>query len=245
MTKNKKVDYSKDNSVINFYDLPEVKKLDEDKKFVNKYFANTNINLPCRIGLIGATGSGKSNILLNFITRTPDTFTKIIIVHKIDEKLYDFLKKKLDDQIMFYKGLEELPGFNDLGLTEKDKVLMIFDDIVNEPEKKQEKIIGEYFLLGRKVKAGISLFYLSQMYFKIPKFIREQLSHLFLIKIQDSRDIPKIIKYNSVGIQDKDVLLHMYETATQKQFGFLKIDFKENDINKKFSINWLEFFTFD
>jgi hypothetical protein len=243
---NKKNKNVSNNDMINFYELPAMKKKQKNK-LVNKHYDKTHVNLPCRIAVIGGTGSGKSNCLMNFIARTPDTFTKIIICHKLDEDLYDFLKESVDDEdmIQFYKGLDELPRFNELGLTDKDKVLLIFDDIVNEPEKKQKDIIGQYFLLGRKVGSGISMFYLSQMYFAIPKFIREQLSHLFLIKIQDSRDIPKIIKYNSVGIQDTEVLLHMYKTATEKQFNFLKIDFKSNDINKKFSVNFLEYFNFD
>jgi esterase/lipase superfamily enzyme len=244
MTKNKKVDFSKDNSVINFYEIEDVKKLDKDKKFVNKYFKNTNINLPARIGLIGATGSGKTNILLNFLTRTPDTFTKIIIVHKLDEKLYDFLKKQLEDQIIFYKGLDQLPRFNDLDLTDKDRLLMIFDDVVNDSKKIQEDIILEYFLLGRKVKGGITMFYLSQSYYKIPKSIREQMSTLLIVKLRDNRDIKTIINNNTLGIDDTETINYLYNEATKNKGDFLKIDLYNSDINKVFSKNWLEYFEF-
>jgi hypothetical protein len=232
------------NDIINFYEVPEVKKLDKDKKFVNKYFANTNINLPARIGLIGATGSGKTNILLNFLNRTPDTFTKIIIIHKLDEKLYNFLKEQLEDQIIFYKGLEELPRFKDLGLTDKDRLLMIFDDVVNDSKKIQEDIILEYFLLGRKCGQGITMFYLSQSYYKIPKSIREQMNYLAIVKLKQQRDIKTIIGDNTLGIDDTDIIKHMYNEATKEKGNFLKIDLYNSDINKVFSKNWIQFFEF-
>jgi ABC-type dipeptide/oligopeptide/nickel transport system ATPase component len=238
-----KNDFSKDNTIINFYEIPEVKKFDKNKQFVNKYFKNTNINLPARIGLIGATGSGKSNILINFLTRTPDTFTKIIIVHKLDEKLYDFLKEQLGEQITFYKGLNELPRFKDLELNNKDRLLMIFDDVVNDSKKIQEDIILEYFLLGRKVKSGITMFYLSQSYYKIPKSIREQFSYILIVKLRDNRDIKTIINNNTLGINDTETINYLYNEATKNKGDFLKIDLYNQDVNKIFSRNWIEFFT--
>ena len=241
-----KNDFSKDNTIINFYEIPEVKKFDKNKQFVNKYFKNTNINLPARIGLIGATGSGKSNILINFLTRTPDTFTKIIIVHKLDEKLYDFLKEQLADQITFYKGLNELPRFKDLELNNKDRLLMIFDDVVNDSKKIQEDIILEYFLLGRKVtKAGITMFYLSQSYYKIPKSIREQFSYVLIVKLKQKRDITTIVGDNTLGIDDAETINYLYNEATKNKGDFLKIDLYNSDINKVFSRNWIEFFTIE
>jgi hypothetical protein len=240
-----KNDFSKDNTIINFYEIPEVKKFDKNKQFVNKYFKNTNINLPARIGLIGATGSGKSNILINFLTRTPDTFTKIIIVHKLDEKLYDFLKEQLADQITFYKGLNELPRFKDLELNNKDRLLMIFDDVVNDSKKIQEDIILEYFLLGRKVQSGITMFYLSQSYYKIPKSIREQFSYVLIVKLKQKRDITTIVGDNTLGVNDNETISYLYNEATKNKCDFLKIDLYNSDINKVFSRNWIEFFTIE
>jgi GTPase SAR1 family protein len=246
MTKNKnKLDFSNNNSVVNFYDLKDVKKMDGDKQFVNKYFHNTHINLPARIGLIGATGSGKTNILLNFLNRTPDTFTKIIICHKLDEKLYDYLKTKLGDMVITYKGLNELPRFNELELDDKDRLLLVFDDIVNDSKKLQEDIVLEYFLLGRKVKAGITMFYLSQSYYKIPKSIREQVNYVFIVRLKDKRDIKTIIGDNTLGIDDTDVLKYIYNEATKERGDFLKIDLFNPNVNKVFSKNFLEFFNFE
>lgn len=234
--------FLKGNDIINFYEIDEIKK----NKINNKvFYKSVEMNLPCRIGLIGATGSGKSNVLLNFLGRLPSVFTKIIIVHKLEEPLYDYLKEQIgNDNILFCKGLDELPKFNELNISKDDRLLLIFDDIVNEPIKLQEDIILEYFLLGRKVKMGISMFYLSQSYYKMPKPIREQCNYLFIVKLNDRRDITSIINNNCLGV-DKEMIEYIYKTATSKELDFLKIDLFNRNENRIFSKNWKEFFVFD
>jgi hypothetical protein len=115
--------------------------------------------------------------------------------------------------------------------------------VVNDSKKIQEDIILEYFLLGRKVKGGLTMFYLSQSYYKIPKSIREQMNYLFIVKLNQQRDIKTIIGDNTLGIDDTDVIKYMYNEATKEKGNFLKIDLFNPDVNKIFSKNWNEFFT--
>ena len=58
-------------------------------------------------------------------------------------------------------------------------VLLILDDIV--VDKKQE-ILENYFIRGRKIGLGITICYLSQSYYDIPKLIRKNLSYLIILK---------------------------------------------------------------
>lgn len=231
-----------DNEIFNFYELKDVKK--HMKKTRNPYFEKTQIKLPARIAYIGATGSGKTTILMDFLKRTPNTFNKIIVVHKMDEPLYDFLQEKLGDNVIFYKDLRDLPRFNELreehNLEETDQLLMIFDDQV---DVKDQNIIKEYMLLGRKVLGGISIFYLSQSYFAIQYFLRQQLSHIILIKIKDKRDLQRILSGSAIDVSMEE-MVYMYKEATKKQPSFLKISLGENNKNKIFSKNWIEFFEF-
>lgn len=231
-----------DNEIFNFYNLKDVKK--HMKKTHNPHFEKTQIKLPSRIAFIGATGAGKTTILMDYLRRTPKTFNKIIVVHKMEEPLYDFMAEKLEDTVIFYKDLKELSRFNELRdelqLEETDQILMIFDDQV---DVKDQSIIKEYMLLGRKVLGGISIFYLSQSYFTIPYFIRQQLSHLILIKIKDKHDLQRILSASSLNIEMSQ-LIHMYKEATKMQPSFLKISLGENNKNKIFSKNWIEFFEF-
>ena len=62
----------------------------------------------------------------------------------------------------------------------KRKVLIVFDDLIDDMEsnKKLSPNITELFLIGRKL--SISLVFISQSYFKVPKTIRLNATHYFL-----------------------------------------------------------------
>ena len=132
---NKKVN---DNSVMNFYDLKGVKK--HMKKSNNPHFEQTQIKTPSRLLIIGATGAGKTNMILDYLRRVPKTFTKIIIVHRMDEPLYDYLKDKVKQNLHFFKSLAECPDPTELEkeLEDDDQVLLIFDDQINEKNQSKE-----------------------------------------------------------------------------------------------------------
>ena len=70
-------DIKKPSSVINFYELDDVKAFDVKKH--NPNFETQHISVPFRIGIIGASGSGKSNTVLNIIAQFSETFNRIII----------------------------------------------------------------------------------------------------------------------------------------------------------------------
>ncbi len=116
--------------------------------------------------------------------------------------------------------------------------LVIFDDMI--ADKDQQKIIN-YFIYGRK--QDISTFILSQSYYVITKTIRLQLSHLFLVKISGVRDLNMILKdTGSLGLDDDSLLKKMYNKATSTPMNFLKIDMNTSNLDKKFSINFNQFF---
>lgn len=222
--------------LVNFYSLKEVRDLKEQS--YNPHFKDTDIEIPSRIAIVGASGSGKSTSLLNYILLTPNTFGHITIVTKQSEPLYEFLEKKLKGKdITIYYDLDKLPEPREL--PKKDvQNLVIFDDQV--VTKNQSKIIN-YFIYGRKVGAGITCFYLSQSYYGIPKSIRAQLSYIFLVKIGQKYDLNLILS-DSGGLVEKKVLRQLYEEATKHKFDFLKINLNTVDLNCKFSKNFNEFF---
>ena len=58
-----------------------------------------------------------------------------------------------------------------------------------EANKKLSPIVTELILRGRKLK--ISIAFVSQSYFKVPKFIRLNATHYFIMKIQIKRNFKK------------------------------------------------------
>jgi hypothetical protein len=226
------------NGMINFYENKEVQKL--LPKYHNPGFDQTGIDIPCRILVCGGSGTGKTSWLLNFLARTNDTWGHIHIIYKASETLYEFLEKKLKGKnITFYTSLGKLPQPNELGKKDQQQ-LIVFDDQIAESDKAHQ-IVKEYMLRGRKVGAGVSCIYLSQSYFKIPKFCRLQATHLILFKLASARDMQMIMKECSLGA-DKEELQFIYKTSTREKFNFLKIDLSTPDEDKKFSHNWTDYF---
>ena len=228
------------NGMINFYEHNDLKKLLPPQQ--NPHFDQTQIKLPARIGVVAASGGGKTTWLVNFIARTNDTWGHIYICTKSPEPIYEFLEKKVGAKniTMIYK-LSQLPSLKDFPNPEKQS-LVVFDDYAAD---KNQEVIGEFFIRGRKVtKFGLTMVYLSQSYYKIPKIVRLQLSYLIILKLSSDRDLNLILSENSLGV-DKNELKHIYKEATKTQFDFLKIDINNGDENKKFSHNLLDFYEVD
>ncbi len=225
-----------DNSMINFYEHKSIKKY--ITSYHNPHFKDTQMSIPARVGVIAPSGTGKTQWLLNYISKSTDTFGKIIVVLKAMEPLYEFLRDKIGSKnIDFYTKLTELPTPNDLNLGNK-QVLLVFDDQV--VEKNQQKI-EEYFLRGRKVARGITCIYLSQNFFGVPVLIRRQFNYVIILKLSGAKDMKQIIQNYSLGL-DANEIVKLYKDATKEKFHFFKISVEERDDNKIFSHNFTGFY---
>jgi hypothetical protein len=226
----------KSDEITNFYQHKDIKKY--ITKTNNPNFEDTQMNLPSRCGLISSSGGGKTVALLNFISKSSDTFGHIIVVYKQSEPLYEFLRDKIGSKnITFYTKLSELPNPNDLNMGKK-QVLLVFDDQV--AEKNQQKI-EEYFLRGRKLYGGITMFYLSQNFFGIPPLIRRQFNYVMILKLSGIKDMKLILSNYSLGLEVNEII-KLYKDATKQKFDFLKISVEERDENKIFSHNFTGFY---
>ena len=65
----------------------------------------------------------------------------------------------------------------------KRKILIVFDDMIADmlSNKKPNPIVTELFIRGRKI--NISLVLITQFYFAVPKNIRVNSTHYFMMKI--------------------------------------------------------------
>ena len=222
--------------LVNFYDLKEVKEMREASH--NPHFKENDTDLPARVCIVGASGSGKTTSLLNFLLISPNTFGWITIVTKQSEPLYEFLDKKLKSKgITILYDLDKLPEPRDFPNKELQNLIVFDDQVVT---KNQAKIIN-YFIYGRKVGSGITCMYLTQSYYSVPKTIRAQLSYLWVVKVGQKRDLNLILS-DSGGLVEKKVLAELYQDATREKFNFLKINLNTIDMDKKFSKNFNDFY---
>ena len=99
-----------------------------------------------------------------------------------------------------YKNIEEY------NLGKKRKVLIVFDDMIADMinNKKLNSIVTELFIRGRKL--NISLVFITQSYFKVPKDVRLNSTHFFIMKIPNKRELQQIFLNHSSDIDFKDFI---------------------------------------
>ena len=96
--------------------------------------------------------------------------------------------------------------------------VMIADMINN---KKLNSIVTELFIRGRKL--NISLAFITQSYFKIPKDVRLNATHFFIMKIPNKRELQQIALNHSSDIDFND-FVKIYKKCTDNPYSFLVND---------------------
>jgi len=225
MTKSKKTETKgseKEGAIKNWYKvMPE--------SFITKYHNPTlhehGIKHPSRMLIIGASGSGKTQLAAEILHRMKDTFGLLVIcVKNQDEPIYNFIRSKLKPEyVEVHEGgiVPPVSKYKDVD----SQILIIFDDLVNEGKKVQE-IIGNYFIYGRKGaknNKGITCMYIAQSYFGIPKICRLQASYVFLKKIASLRDLNMMMRDHNLGLS-KEELFSLYNYCTDEISNFMLVD---------------------
>ena len=82
-------------------------------------------------------------------------------------------------------------------------------------------IVTESCIRGRELK--ISLIFITQYYFAVPKNIRVNSTHSFIMKIPNKRELQQISFYHSPDIDFSD-FMNLYKKCTAKPYSFLVID---------------------
>ena len=99
-----------------------------------------------------------------------------------------------------YKNIED---YNPI---KKRKVLIIFDDMIADMinNNKLNPIVTELFIRGRKL--NISIVFITQSYFKVPKDVRLNSTHFSIMKIPNKRELQQIALNHSPDIDFKDFM---------------------------------------
>ena len=106
----------------------------------------------------------------------------------------------LNDMQDVYKSIED---YNPI---KKRKVLIIFDDMIADMinNNKLNPIVMELFIRGRKL--NISVVFITQSYFKVPKDVRLNSTHFVIMKILNKRELQQTALNHSSDIDFKDYM---------------------------------------
>ena len=177
----------------------------------------------------------KTNALLNLINNQPD-IDKIYLHTKdpYETKYQSLINKRgkvgLDhfkdpkafmeysnDMQDVYKNIEDYnPG-------KKRKILIVLDDMIADMinNKKLNPVVTELFFRGRKL--NISIVFITHSYFKVPKDVRLNSTHFFIMKIPNKRELQQIALNQSSNIDFKD-FTKIYKKCTAEPYSFLVND---------------------
>ena len=105
----------------------------------------------------------------------------------------------------------------------KHKILIVFDDLIADiiNNKKLNPVVTELFIRGRKL--NISIIFISQSYFKVPKDVRLNSIHFCIVKIPNKRELQQITLNHSSDIDFKD-FIKIYKKCTAEPYSFLVND---------------------
>ena len=159
---------------------------------------------PYRMLIISGSGSGKTNALLHLIQEQDDIGKIYLYGGDLSEPKYEFLIKKreyagtknLRDPNAFIEcsnTMDDVYGnIDDYNLNRQRKSLIVFDDMIAGimPNKKFQAIIKKLFIRCRKL--NISLVFITQSYFSVPKDVRLNSTHYLIVKIKNSKELQNI-----------------------------------------------------
>ena len=185
--------------------------------------------------IIGGSGSGKTNALLNLIKEQDDIDKIYLYAKDLSEPKYEFLIKKCEDAGI--KHLNDSNAFiecsntmddvyeniDDYNPNRKRKILIVFDDMIADimTNKKFQAIIKELFIRCRKL--NISLVFITQSYFSVPKDVRLNSTHYLIMKINNKRELQSIVINHSADINYNN-FVKVYRKCTREPYSFLTID---------------------
>ena len=146
-------------------------------------------------------GSGKTNVLLNFIENQPDIDKIYLYAKDPYEAKYQYLINKregvgidhFNDPKAFVEYSNDMrdvyKNIDEYNIDKEHKILIVFDDMIADiiKNKKLNSIVTELFIRGRKL--NISLVFITQSYFKVPKDVRLNTTHFFIAKIPNKREL--------------------------------------------------------
>ena len=84
-----------------------------------------------------------------------------------------------------------------------------------------QSIIKELFIRCRK--QNISLVFITQPYFSVPKDVRLNLTHYLIMKINSRKELKNIAINHSTDIDYKD-FIKIYRESVKEPYSFLTID---------------------
>ena len=203
---------------------------------------------PFRFVCCGASGSGKTTVLMNCLLffwkdkRNLSLFDEIFIFASsaLNDPIWKVLLQDEDvkKKVELRDTLDEDLLHDLISSENKDHVrrLIWIDDFAGSKKNLGTEIINDCFFRSRH--SGTSVLLTTQYYYMVPVQIRTNCSHLALFKVTQQMTLPMILNELSTVEVNQEALKEMINEATKESHGFLFIDMLASP--RKFYSSFLE-----
>ena len=177
--------------------------------------------------IIGGYGSGKTNELLNLISEQDDIDQINLYAKDLSEPKYGFLIEKrknvglkyLNDSKAFIGSSNTMNNVYQYNPTKKSKIFIVFDSMIANTNFQAG--VKELFIRCRKL--NISLVFITQSSFSVPKEVRLNSAHYLIMKIHNKKELLSIGINHSADIDYQD-FMKIYRKSLSEPYSILTID---------------------
>lgn len=196
---------------------------------------------PCNYGIFGRKGSGKTNLLLNLITRKESPwyrlFDMIFLISPTadkDDKLKELLSDIGEDQ--YYKRLcnETLTAIIDVIDThteefkrkkknkgKKPAYLIVYDDVIHDLQRKKDTYLVCMLATQNRHRHITNVYLLQKYNTYLPVVVRSNLDCISYYRTDNRSELEAFVKEQN---QDEEALTEMYNFSTKEAYSFLHIN---------------------
>ncbi|GMF38012.1 unnamed protein product [Phytophthora lilii] len=171
-----------------------------------------------RMVVLGPSFSGKNNLCMFILKHfSPHVFAHLIIIARNPhQKLYEYLRDKLEGFITFADP--DIPPKVDqvrhTPLNSNKPELVIIDDYSND-KLLQKNIFSHYYTRGRHFT--LSTIFLCHSYFATDKMIRLNSEYVAILKANSKRDLQMVVKdFNIKGVDERSIVYYYYKATERK-----------------------------
>ena len=212
--------------MMNFDDYTNENKTQQNSKW--PYIPDHPYSIP----MIGGSGSGIKNALLNLIENQPDIDEIYLYAKDPYEAKYQYLinirkkvgLKRFNDTEAFIEYSNDMQdvyrNIAEYNIDKERKILIVFDGMIADTinNNKLCSIVTELFIRSRKL--NIFLVFITKSYFKVARDVRLNTTHFFITKIPSNRELQQIALFHSSDIYTKD-FINIYKKYTAVPYSFL------------------------
>lgn len=183
------------------------------------------------IAIIAATGTGKTFLLRDILSKIHENYDRFYLFSGTAklQKDYDFFPKEFIFEHYSELKMEELWEIN-YGHEDPERVLIILDDVINDPEFIKSLVLKKYATGSRHVK--ITVFLLTQFLNSLKPIIRNNLRLVITFESDNYKERRKFID-EYLSLINPRVGDLVYKKITSVPFQCIVISVYKKDKNNK------------